>query len=167
MVEQPNGHFGDSTVRAVLFESFYVLLLDALTRCGDEGLAGIAARAIKEVRYHLKHSSEWLVRLGDGTEESHGRAQASLDRLWSYTGEMFVADELDDLVRDAFAGPDLDTIAEQWRQDVAETVDRATLVVPDDGWMASGGKDGRHTEHFGYLLAEMQHMQRTYPGAEW
>ena len=95
LVEQPNGHFGDSTVRAVLFESWYVLLLDALTRCSDEGLAAIAARAVKEVRYHLRHSSQWLVRLGDGTDESHARAQASLDDLWRFTGEMFVADELD------------------------------------------------------------------------
>ena len=167
LVEQPNGHFGDTTVRAVLFESFYVLLLDALTRCSDEGLAGIAARAIKEVRYHLKHSSQWLVRLGDGTAESHDRVQESLDRLWSYTGEMFIADELDVTVRDEFSGPDLDAIATQWRNTVAAIIKKATLTMPDDGWMASGGKDGRHTEHFGYLLAEMQHLQRTYPGVEW
>ncbi len=167
LVEQPNGHFGDTTVRAVLFESFYVLVLDALTRCSDEGLAGIAARAIKEVRYHLKHSSQWLVRLGDGTEESHARAQGSLDKLWSFTGEMFVADELDTIVRDEFSGPDLDAIATHWRNTVSVILGKATLAMPDDGWMASGGKDGRHTEHFGYLLAEMQHMQRTYPGVQW
>ena len=167
LVEQPNGHFGDSTVRSVLFESFYVLLLDALTHCSDEGLAGIAARAIKEVRYHLKHSSQWLVRLGDGTEESHDRVQVSLDSLWSYTGEMFVADELDDIVRDAFEGPDLEAIAVQWRHAVTAIVNAATLAMPDDGWMASGGKDGRHTEHFGYLLTDLQNMQRTYPGVAW
>lgn len=167
LVEQPNGHFGDSTVRAVLFESFYVLLLDALTRCSEEGLAGIAARAIKEVRYHLKHSSQWLVRLGDGTEESHERVQESLDSLWSYTGEMFVADELDDIVRDAFEGPDLEAIARQWRHAVTAIVNASTLTLPDDGWMASGGKQGRHTEQFGYLLADLQNMQRAYPGVAW
>ncbi len=167
LVEQPNGHFGDSTVRAVLFESFYVLLLEALTHCRDEGLAGIAARAIKEVRYHLKHSSQWLVRLGDGTEESHARVQASLNGLWTYTGEMFDADELDRIVRDEFGGPDLDDIATRWRNTVSTIVDKATLALPDDGWMASGGKDGRHSEHFGYLLAQLQHIQHSYPGAAW
>lgn len=167
LVEQPNGHFGDSTVRAVLFESFYVLLLDALAGCNDEGLAGIAARAVKEVRYHLKHSSQWLVRLGDGTEESHARVQQSLDDLWRYTGEMFASDELDEIMRDEFDGPDLDVIAKHWRKAVAAIVSAATLELPEDGWMASGGKDGRHTEHFGFLLAELQYMQRTYPGATW
>ncbi len=167
LVEQPNGHFGDSTVRAVLFESFYVLLLDALTRCDDEGLAGIAARAVKEVRYHLKHSSQWLVRLGDGTEESHVRAQQSLNDLWRFTGEMFADDEVDRIVRDEFDGPDLNVIAGQWRQAVAAIVGAATLEMPADGWMASGGKSGRHTEHFGYLLADLQYMQRVYPGAAW
>ncbi|MDJ0750231.1 MAG: phenylacetate-CoA oxygenase subunit PaaC [Woeseiaceae bacterium] len=167
LVEQPNGHFGDSTVRAVLFESFYVLLLDALTRCDDESLAGIAARAVKEVRYHLKHSSQWLVRLGDGTEESHARAQQSLNDLWRFTGEMFAADDVDRIVRDEFDGPNLNVIAKQWRQAVAAIVSAATLELPADGWMASGGKSGRHTEHFGYLLADLQYMQRTYPGAAW
>ncbi len=167
LVEQPNGHFGDSTVRAVLFESFYVLLLDALTRCNDEGLAGIAARAVKEVRYHLKHSSQWLVRLGDGTEESHARAQQSLNDLWRYTGEMFASDDIDKIMRDEFDGPNLNVVAEQWRKAVAAIVSAATLELPEDGWMASGGKDGRHTEHFGFLLADLQYMQRTYPGATW
>ena len=167
LVEQPNGHFGDSTVRAVLFESFHVLLLDALTRCSDDGLAGIAARAVKEVRYHLKHSSQWLVRLGDGTEESHARAQRSLDDLWRFTGEMFAVDDLDRIVQDEFDGPNLNVIARQWRQAVAAIVSAATLEMPEDGWMASGGKSGRHTEHFGYLLADLQYMQRAYPGAAW
>jgi len=167
LVEQPNGHFGDSTVRAVLFESFYVLLLDALTRCSDEDLAGIAARAVKEVRYHLKHSSQWLVRLGDGTEESHARAQQSLDNLWRYTGEMFVTDDIDRIIRNEFDGPNLNVIAQQWRKAVAAIVSAATLELPEDGWMASGGKDGRHSEHFGFLLADLQYMQRTYPEATW
>ena len=167
LVEQPNGHFGDSTVRAVLFESWYVLLLDALTQCSDERIAAIAARAIKEVRYHLRHSGRWLVRLGDGTDESHARVQVSLDDLWRYSGEMFVVDELDDDMQKQFNGPDLAAIESQWRENVASLVAEATLELPGDQWMVSGGKQGMHTEHFGYLLAEMQNLQRTYPGAEW
>ena len=167
LVEQPNGHFGDTTVRQVLFESWYLHLLEALTRCSDEGISEIAARAIKEVRYHLRHSGQWLVRLGDGTEESHDRAQQSLDDLWKFTGEMFAPDDLDDEIRAVFNGPHLEIIEAQWREDVRAIVEEATLRLPDDQWMASGGKQGRHSEHLGYLLAEMQHLQRTYPGATW
>lgn len=167
LVEQPNGHFGDSTVRQVLFESWYLHLLEALTRCSDEGISEIAARAIKEVRYHLHHSSQWLVRLGDGTEKSHDRVQQSLDNLWKYTGEMFVPDELDDDMRAVFNGPHLEIIEAQWRADIRAVVEEATLKMPDGQWMASGGKQGRHSEHMGFLLAEMQYLQRTYPGATW
>jgi len=167
LVEQPNGHFGDLVVRRFLFETFYAYLLDALMRCTDEGLSEIAARAIKEVRYHLRHSRQWLVRLGDGTDESHTRVQESLDRHWRFTGEMFSPDDLDDGLRTACNGPHLEIIEAEWRKDVADAVAEATLILPDDGWMASGGKQGRHTEHFGYLLAEMQHLQRSYPGATW
>ena len=167
LVEQPNGHFGNSTVRQVLFESWYLHLLEALTRCSDEGISEIAARAIKEVRYHVHHSSQWLVRLGDGTEESHNRVQQSLDDLWKYTGEMFAPDDLDDDMRAVFNGPHLEIIEAQWHKDVRAVVEEATLKMPDDQWMASGGKAGRHSEHMGYLLAELQHMQRTYPGATW
>ena len=167
LVEQPNGHFGDSIVRQVLFESWYLALLDVLTRCSDEGISDIAARAFKEVRYHLRHSGQWLVRLGDGTEESHARVQKSLNDLWRFTGEMFAPDELDDEMRASFNGPHLEVLELQWRLDVAAIVAEATLELPDDQWMVSGGKQGRHTEHFGFLLAEMQHMQRTFPGATW
>ena len=167
LVEQPNGHFGDSTVRQVLFDSWYVLLLDALTGCDDAGLVEIAARAVKEVRYHLRHSSQWLVRLGDGTDESHARVQASLNNLWSFSGEMFAADELDDKIRAACNGPDLEAIAVQWHENVAAIVAAAKLELPGDQWMASGGKQGRHTEHLGFLLAEMQYLQRAHPGAKW
>jgi len=167
LVEQPNGHFGDSIVRQVLFEAWYVRLLDALTRCSDEGISVIAARAVKEVRYHLRHSSQWLVRLGDGTEESHRRVQKSLDDLWKFTGEMFAPDNLDDDMRATFKGPHLEVIETRWREDVSAIIAEATLTLPDDQWMASGGKDGRHSEHFGFLLAEMQNLQRTCPGATW
>ena len=167
LVEQPHAHFGDALVRQFLFEAFYVHLLESLTRCSDEGLSVIAARAIKEVRYHLRHSSQWLIRLGDGTDDSHDRVQASLDGLWRFTGEMFASDELDDEVRALFNGPHLEIIEAEWRKDVAAVLDAATLAMPAEQWMASGGKQGRHSEHLGYLLAEMQHLQRTYPGASW
>jgi ring-1,2-phenylacetyl-CoA epoxidase subunit PaaC len=167
LVEQPNGHFGDLVVRRFLFETFYVYLLEALTRCSDEGLSEIAARAVKEVRYHLRHSRQWLLRLGDGTDESQARVQESLDQLWQFTGEMFAADELDDAMRAACNGPHLEIIEAEWRKDVSDAVAEATLMLPEDGWMASGGKQGRHSEHLGYLLAEMQFLQRSYPGASW
>ena len=167
LVEQPHAHFGDALVRQFLFEAFYVHLLDALTRCSDEGLSVIAARAIKEVRYHLRHSSQWIVRLGDGTDESRARVQGSLDELWRFTGEMFAPDEIDDEVRALFNGPHLEIIEAEWRNEVAAVIDEATLTLPADQWMAGGGKQGRHSEHLGYLLAELQHLQRTYPGASW
>jgi len=154
-------------VRQVLFESWYLHLLEALTRCSDEGISEIAARAIKEVRYHLRHVSQWLVRLGDGTAESHDKLQRSVDELWRYTGELFAADDIDREFAEKHKGPDLAAIHEAWRSNLAAVFAKATLTMPEDGWMASGGKQGRHSEHFGYLLAEMQHLQRSYPGASW
>ena len=167
LIEQPNGHFGDSIVRQYLFEAFYVHQLDALTQCNDLRIAEIAARAIKEVRYHLRHISHWLIRLGDGTDDSHHRVQASLDELWRFTGEMFVSDEVDVAIRDNLAGPDLEAIAVLWKRDVEAVIAEATLRLPEDQGMARGGKQGQHSEHFGFLVAEMQFLQRSYPGASW
>jgi ring-1,2-phenylacetyl-CoA epoxidase subunit PaaC len=167
LLEQPNGHFGDALVRQFLFEAYYVHLLEALTRCGDQGLTEIAARAIKELRYHFRHSSNWLIRLGDGTELSHERAQTSLNEVWRYTGEMFAADAIDTVIQEHFDGPDLDEINGLWRRDVEKVVAEATLTMPNDEWMATGGKQGRHSEHLGFLLAEMQYLQRSFPGASW
>lgn len=167
LIEQPNGHFGDSIAKLVLYETFYLAQLDALTVCADNRVAEIAVRAGKEIRYHLRHNSQWLVRLGDGTEVSHDRIQASVDNLWRFTGEMFAADEVDRIFTEAFNGPNLEAIHEQWLTKVASIFSEATVAMPDDGWMASGGKEGRHGEHFGYMIAEMQYLQRTYPGASW
>ncbi len=167
LLEQPNGHFGDTIVRQVLFDTFYQLQLGALLSCSDERLAGIAARAAKEVRYHLRHAQRWLVRLGDGTVESHARVQQSLDQLWRYTGEMFAADELDEAMLSAFDGPDLAVIQREWLHAIDAVVTEATLTLPGAGNMAAGGKQGNHTEHFGYLIAEMQHLPRSYPGVRW
>lgn len=167
LLEQPNGHFGDALVRQYLFEAFYVHLLEALTQCSDQGLAEIAARAIKEVKYHVRHSAQWMIRLGDGTERSHERVQVSLDDAWRYTGEMFASDDIDALMQENFDGPDLGEIQALWRRDVEKTVAEATLTMPEKQWMASGGKQGRHSEHLGFLLAEMQYLQRSFPGATW
>lgn len=167
LLEQPNGHFGDMMAREFLYESFYLLQLEALVQCGDENVAAIAARAVKEIRYHLRHVSQWVVRLGDGTEESHARMQQAIDDHWQFTGELFAADDVDDAFSAAFNGPDLAAIRDQWHANVAQVLDTATLSKPADGWMASGAKQGRHSEHLGYLLAEMQHLQRAHPGARW
>lgn len=167
ILEQPNGHFGDSIAKLVLFESFYLAQLEALTTCADERIVEIAARAQKEVRYHVRHNSQWLVRLGDGTGESHERAQTAIDDIWQFTGEMFTADEVDEIFASEFSGPDLGAIRERWDREINDLLAEATLARPDDGWMASGGKAGRHTEKFGYMLAEMQHLQRSHSGATW
>ncbi len=167
LLEQPNGHFGDSITKLVLFELFYFAQLEALTACGDARLAEIAARAVKEIRYHLRHNTQWLVRLGDGTEESHRRVQASLDELWRFTGEMFEADEIDTIMERAWGGPSLEKLRERWLSDIDAILINATLDTPESGWMASGGKAGRHSEHLGYMIAEMQYLQRTHPGATW
>jgi len=167
LLEQPNGHFGDALVRLFFFEVFYVHLLEALTRCSDTRLSEIAARAIKEVKYHLRHSTQWLIRLGDGTELSHARVQASLHDVWRYTGEMFAADEIDDAFQEGFAGPDLAAVNALWRRDVGKVLVEAKLRQPNDEWMASGGKQGQHSEHMGFLLAEMQYLPRSFPGATW
>jgi ring-1,2-phenylacetyl-CoA epoxidase subunit PaaC len=167
LIEQPNGHFGDSIARLVLFEAFYLSQLEVLSACADKGVVEIAARAEKEIRYHLRHNAHWLVRLGDGTDESHERVQGSIDTLWRYTGELFAADDVDLVFAAAFGGPDLETLQQRWKQDIAAILEQATLQMPDSGYTATGGKAGRHSEHLGYMIAEMQYLQRMHPGANW
>ncbi|HNP35297.1 MAG TPA: phenylacetate-CoA oxygenase subunit PaaC [Woeseiaceae bacterium] len=168
LVEQPNGHFGDAVVRQVLFDSFYLLQLEALLECSDQRLAEIAARAAKEIRYHLQHVSKWLIRLGDGTSESNARVSESLARYWRFAGEFFAGDEVDDKFRAAFNGPDLSALAVTWQSNIDALLAVATLTVPADiEHPVSGGRAGLHSEHFGFLLAEMQHLTRSYPGATW
>lgn len=167
LIEQPNGHFGDSIAKLVLFDAFYLLLLEALQNSTATRVGEIAARAEKEIRYHLRHNSQWLVRLGDGTDKSHGLVQESINSLWKYTGELFTADDVDQTFAGEFGGPDLAAIREQWTIKVKAILDEATLTMPEDGFMASGGKQGRHTEHFGFMIAEMQYLQRAHPGASW
>jgi len=166
LVELPNGDYGRTIVRSFLFDAWSVLLLEGLQRASHAELAGIAAKAHKEARYHVRHSGEWVLRLGDGTEESHGRAQAALDELWPYAGELFAADEVDRQLA-ATGAPDPLGLAPAWRDVVSDVVRRATLTLPADGYMQSGGRQGRHTEHLGHMLGEMQILARSHPGATW
>jgi ring-1,2-phenylacetyl-CoA epoxidase subunit PaaC len=166
LVELPNGDFGRTIVRQFLFDAWSVLLLDDLQRAAHPKLAGIAAKAYKEARYHVRHSGEWVLRLGDGTEESHRRIQTALDELWHYTGELFATDEVDRLLAGSGA-PEPAALEAAWREVVSDVVRRATLTLPPDGYMHSGGRQGRHTEHLGHLLAEMQILARSHAGAKW
>ena len=167
LVERPNGDFGQTIARQFLFESFYQFQLEALAESSEPRLAEIAAKAGKEIRYHLRHTRQWLVRLGDGTEESHRRIQSAIEDLWRFTGELFSADPIDEWAASTGVGPDPTALAVQWDSYIDDAFAEATLQRPESGWMASGGKAGRHTEHHGYLLADMQFLQRAYPGAHW
>jgi ring-1,2-phenylacetyl-CoA epoxidase subunit PaaC len=139
----------------------------ATMRSADERLAAIAAKSEKESAYHLRHSAEWVIRLGDGTDESHARAQEALDDLWPYTGEMFEADESERALIEAGVAIDPESLRPTWSKTVSEILEEATLTQPPSGWMQSGGRTGRHSEHLGHLLSEMQFLQRAYPGATW
>ena len=167
MVELPNGDYAMTIVRQFLFDAFHQPLLEQLTRSSDERVRNIAAKSSKEVGYHLRRSSEWVIRFGDGTEESHDRAQAAVDELWMYTGEFLTPDEVDDALAGGGFGANLAPVAEAWHRSVAEVLAQATLRQPESGWMQSGGKQGRHTEHLGLILAEMQFLPRAYPDARW
>jgi ring-1,2-phenylacetyl-CoA epoxidase subunit PaaC len=167
MVELPNGDYAFTIVRQFLFDVFSYHLLEQLQKSSNKELAGIAAKGFKEVRYHVRHSSEWVVRMGDGTAESHTRAQKALDHLWRFTGEMFETDEIDRQVIPEGAGADVKTIAPKWRAVVEDVMKRATLTIPDDPPAMTGGRRGRHTEHLGHMLSEMQIVARSHPGAEW
>ena len=167
LVEQPNGDFATTIARQFYFESFYQLQLEALENSSEPRLAEIAVKANKEIQYHLKHTRLWLMRLGDGTEESHRRMQTAIDDLWRYSGEMFNADDLDVWAAESDIGPNPADLRESWNDYLAAAIAEATLTMPDAEWMASGGKQGIHSEHLGFLLADMQFLQRAYPGASW
>ena len=167
LVEQPNGDFAHTMARSLFFDAYQVELWDRLSASGDRTLAGVAAKARKESRYHLRHSTTWVVRLGDGTEESHRRMQDAVDALWRYTGEMFETDGIDRTMADRGIGVASDGLRVVWEERMRTVLSDATLTVPTDGYVRSGGRSGFHTEHLGHLLTEMQWMQRTYPGARW
>lgn len=167
LVERPNGDFGQTLMRQFLFDAWHFEMLKALEKSTDARVAEIAAKAVKEVSYHLERSSDLIVRLGDGTDESHKRMQAALDDQWSYTGEMFMADDADKAVAKAGIAPDPASLRAAWDKHVRMVLQEATLTVPDSGYAHKGGKRGIHTEHLGFILAQMQFLQRAYPGATW
>jgi ring-1,2-phenylacetyl-CoA epoxidase subunit PaaC len=167
LVELPKGDFGFTLMRQYLFDAFDVLFLERLVKSKHEALAGIAAKALKEAKYHSRHTGEWVVRLGDGTEESHRRMQRALDELWSFTSELFLADGVDAAMVAQGIGVDLPSLRAPWEITVRETIARATLAVPDDKRVVRGGRQGRHSEHLGHMLAEMQILPRSHPGAQW
>lgn len=167
LVELPKGDFGFTILRQFLFDAWSLHHLAALARSSHAELAGVATKAHKETRYHLRHSSEWLLRLGDGTPESHQRMQRSLDELWPWTGEFASQDAVDAELTAQGIGPDLALLKAPWEKMVTDLLTRATLVVPPGPMRMTGGRRGRHTEHLGHLLAEMQIVARSHPGARW
>ena len=162
LVEQPNGDWGQTILRQFFFSAYQFLLYEKLQTSKDEQIAAIAAKALKEVTYHLRWSSEWVIRLGDGTEESNERMNNAIDELWRYTGELFMAADYE-----KEAGIDVAELKDEWTKKITSVFNEATLSVPEKTFMQSGGKTGVHTEHLGYILTELQYLQRTYPGAEW
>jgi ring-1,2-phenylacetyl-CoA epoxidase subunit PaaC len=167
VVERPNGDFADTMARQLCYSAFAVPLWQSLAGSKDGELAGIAAKAEKECAYHLRHSSEWVIRLGDGTRESRERMQRAIDDIWMFTGELFELDDVDRAMIAVGIGIDATTLQPTWTDTVGEVLAEATLAQPRDGWMISGGRRGTHTEHLGHMLAHMQFLKRAYPGATW
>ncbi len=167
IAEQPNGDFAYTMVRQLFISAFEQLLFTALQKSSDATLAAVAAKTLKEVRYHLAHAEDWVIRLGDGTAESHARVQKAVDALWMFTAEQFEMDEVDNLLLADGVAADLAPMHAQWRSYVAGILATATINVPNDGYMQTGSRKGIHTEHLGHLLSEMQYLQRAYPDAKW
>ena len=167
IVEQPNGNFADSMARHLIFSAYAAPLYDKLAGSNDAETAGIAARSAREMAYHLRHAGEWMIRLGDGTPESHEKAQTALDDLWPYVPELFEADGLDRDVAASGFGVDPSTLREEFDAAVDDVLSRATLKKPAERRGQRGGKSGRHSEHLGHILATMQFLQRAYPEARW
>lgn len=168
MVELPNEDFARTMVRQFLFDAFQVPWLRALQNSSDQHIADISAKSLKEVLYHLERSADTVITLGDGTEESHRRMQAALDYLWPYTGELFGDDVLDQTLNEQGIAPVPKSLHEGWMESVQSTLSTASLTAPTSTFAHSGGRTGyRHTEHLGHMLATMQVLQRSYPGAQW
>ncbi|WP_103863478.1 MULTISPECIES: 1,2-phenylacetyl-CoA epoxidase subunit PaaC [Aquimarina] len=167
LVEQPNKHFGYIITRQFFYDVFHLLLLEELQNSKDETLSAIAKKGIKEVSYHQRFSSDWIKRLGDGTAESHNKIQEAVDDLWQYTDELFHMTEDDAIALENGVGVDTATLKEKYNNRIKEVLEEASLVVPETKWFQKGGKQGIHSEHMGYLLADLQYMQRTYPNMKW
>lgn len=162
LAEQPNGDWGQTILRQYLFSQYQQLLFESLQHHTDTQLAAIAAKSLKETNYHVRWSSEWVIRLGDGTTESNERMRKALDTLWTFTGEMFTP-----ATYESYTNVDQKQIQEQWTNKVKQVLDEASLPFPNQGFMQLGGKTGTHTEQLGFILATLQYMQRTYPNATW
>ncbi|MGE0637971.1 MAG: 1,2-phenylacetyl-CoA epoxidase subunit PaaC [Bacteroidia bacterium] len=167
LAEQPNGDYAQTILRQYLTDAFEIHFYEALGKSKDETLAGIAAKSLKEIQYHLRHSSSWMLRLGDGTEESNRRLQNSLDEIYRFTGSLFETDENDSVLIASGIVPDISAIQQQWQKDVDTMLEKAMLKKPEKVWMQKGNLQGKHTEHLGYILAEMQSVHRAYPGVKW
>ncbi|CAN5758299.1 phenylacetate-CoA oxygenase subunit PaaC [soil metagenome] len=167
ITELPNGDWAQTVLRQYFFSVYQHLLYEQLEKSNDEQLSGIAAKALKEINYHIRWSSEWVIRLGDGTDESNKRMKNAIQAIWEYTGEFFMPADYEKICFEKGSGPDVRLLKEKWLQRINETLQEATLTTPGNIFMQSGGKQGIHTEHLGFILAEMQSLQRTYPGAEW
>jgi ring-1,2-phenylacetyl-CoA epoxidase subunit PaaC len=168
LVEQPNGNYADTMMRQFYFDTWHYFLMQGLLTSTDPRVAEIAEKSIKEVTYHLRRSGDLVVRLGDGTAESHAKTQQAANALWMYSGEVFLYDAVDNAMVEQGVAPPSETLRAAFLEHVSEIFTEATLTMPDpNAWMQRGGKQGRHTEHLGFILAEMQFLQRAYPGAEW
>jgi ring-1,2-phenylacetyl-CoA epoxidase subunit PaaC len=167
LVEQPNGDFAQTMLRQVLYATWAQIVFEIMAKGRNVDLAAIAAKAEKEMAYHVRHAGEWMIRLGDGTDESHKRSQAALDFLWPWTHELFAYDEVDQAMVEQGVLPDSQTLKSKWDESLAEIFQRGDLTINDDGWQPGGGRDGLHSEHLSYLLEEMQVLPRTHPGAQW
>ena len=167
LAEHVNGNFADTVMRQFLFDVFHYYLLQQLKHGSDERLAAIAAKSFKEASYHIKWSSEWVIRLGDGTKESKKKIESALEELWPYSGELLAMTNDEKALWKMKILPDYEIISNQWNAHVAKVFEAATLTVPESIFMQNGGKEGRHTEELGFALAELQYMQRSYPGLEW
>ena len=167
LLEQPNIDWAYTIARSFFYDTFNYFFFQQLAGCKDESLAAAGEKSLKEVTYHLRWSSEWVVRLGDGTEESHKRIQQAVNELWAYTGELFIMNDTDKAMLEEGIGVDLEAIKPLWMERVSAIFEEATIDMPTGTWMQQGGKEGRHTEQLGYILAELQFMQRAYPGMAW
>jgi ring-1,2-phenylacetyl-CoA epoxidase subunit PaaC len=167
LCELPNGDYASTIARQYYYSSFYLLFLEQLKGSTDAFLSGFAEKSIKEVKYHLQHATDWMLRLGDGTPESHNRMQHAVDSLWPYLGELFQDDELDSRASHEGWGVSRSSLKAAWLDRLNAIFSEATLSVPAEAWHHTGGRLGRHTEHMGYLLADMQYLQRAFPGAKW
>ncbi len=170
IVELPNGNFADTIARSFYFDNYQYLLYKELEKSNDEQLKSIAQKSIKEVEYHLKFSNDWVLRMGDGTAESKQKIQEAIDDKWNFTGELFELSEFEKELVENNIGVDVSKLKKSWMQNIALVLEEATLTMPmenENAWYQSGGKKGIHTEHLGFLLAEMQYLQKSYPGNEW